>query len=701
MALPLVWLGMTVGGAAVSSTVSGLVSAPISAGFTATHYNDVTSSWYNFPVLPPQPSAIMQMYTRGILDENLTRTLLRNQGINWHSASTTPRMTNAELGWRGVEEMTRERPGVGLIMQLWVQGYWGADDDRAREAIKYAGGDAGYWGRFVTALYQQPDVAVMLSGWNRGTATEADVDRALIRHGFGHARHRATIKEQRFQVPGIATAVDWAGADLLDAGRASDLGLFNDQPPQLGDLKKWTGAGKELQLDITADGANRRATVGDMYWAAHWQQLSISQAVTAFHRLRPDRIAAYQALGFDVQPFTVADLRRSMRVNGVPSGYRDIIGATSYGLPRITYVKTALTLGHEARRNPQAAQIFGVGLQARLASFNRDWAVAAFQDYGLSPTDAGAQADITLAQAHLKDHNAAKKWDDRLVQETVTAVRKSYRAGVMDSADAVEALEQAGLSAGTAEGLIQLDDAATQLANSEALTKAIRQDFMLGGANADQAQGLLVSAGLTNDAASETVDRWQTQLSLRRRGLSTSQIQDYVARGWITVEQAVQRLTNLGWSNPDLALLMAQAHAKSLTLQAAALNAADRQNRQNVSELQKVANEAKRVYNQTQSAIRQATPVSTLTKWLRDGVITPPVYVQRLVAGGYPENIAQLYLQDVLKSKKSATVKKVPTPPPTPTESASAISQHEQQVAAAAGATLPPPPANIARNPAG
>lgn len=661
---------------ALVSPLTGIIDANVAADM----YSFQLNSFYRNPQIHPSPEVLFDMYNRKFIDYELMKTLARNQGINLNGITVSARHRNLDRAWTVYQEYSKERPSVAFIMSLWGRGYWAEQSQEARNAIDRAGGSSSTWQSYVTAMYEFPPMDTLMQGKLRGVINDDQFTEGMKRHGYGFAHHRNLYRELLKVNPGPADWVHFAVKEALSPDVANGVGLYNEFPEAIGRYLGWHGLNWEIGMPIVANGVNRQATVADLYWASHWQPIAPSQAFGMFHLLRANRLQRYRDAGLDVTAFTMADVDRWLRINDYPNTVRQNLAALSFTPLRLVDIRQALTMNYRFSVDANFRSLFPQAVQQRIDQYGRAWAIEQFRDRGVLPEDANTQVDLALAAAvwtyTAEERSAARSQRKELVKVLLSG----YSLGIIDAENLRRRLTNIGLPNGTITAMIEVADAKETLHNSKVAIDAATRGYRKGSINRERYRELLTRSGLTDHSIRNYIENADYNRDYDRIHATTAKIVAWTGQGFLSYQDAKDRLENLGWSEPDTILLLAEANSRNVKLQGQAIRAADATRQKRARELEKALKQAQKNVELIQAAIRRQTPITTLQRMVRKRIITQQQFTDRAIRSGYPADVAAAYLRDAL------TVEKKPSSP-----SAGTPSKPEQGQQASAPTEQPPP----------
>jgi hypothetical protein len=426
-------------------------------------------------------------------------------------------------------------------------------------------------------------------------------------------------------------------------------------------------AGQQYDRQITVGAGvvpTGKISWSQLRWALHWQQLAPREAFELRARLRPDSVgevndrlkASYEAAGMagdfsaaaiavnwtPLKPFTQTDVTEALRVAGVRPDQRQEMIALSYPVIEMR----------------QIHRLISAGLR------DRDKIVKAMLNIGYDHVTAGELADAEIALAEKED----RKWIDELVtkarHQRVEQILATYSAGLIQPGVqtatftgapleggpqlvtpkqfAAAALQQQGLKPEEAELLIGNADVALAEKDWEVAHKTVLEAFAAGAVAPADLAAALIAIGVEPISAQLEANRLVVGHSFARRALSVSDVLKYQREGLIRPADAVQRLVNLGHSQPDVAIFEADVEHQERSLNAKLEKSTQASGREQAKALRSFQQETAKLLAQSQSLHRRVYSSGTLRTWLEKGVVSEARYRELMAASGYPAE----YIED-------------------------------------------------------
>lgn len=613
----------------------------------------------------PSPDQVIDMELRGFVEGDELAKLRKYAGIDnkvWNVVSSSgvhsPQTMNAIAAFlRGkitrenldaiykdnrantvwhklIEQSVTVPPDPGLIMSLWKRGM--IDDDTFRQAFKDSLGADESWRNIGDALGNTPTIGQMVAVRNRGLINDDTFDTMLKQAGLLFNSHRDIVKQLREEYPPVSDLITFAVKEVFDAPVANRLRLYDEVPENLRKYFNAQGLHVPLDFNITVNGADKPASWLDMYWGAHWYPISPTQAYMMLHRLRPDRIPRYKQQGFDVEAFTIDDVRRWLKIADYSPGVRDYLAAISYNPMRLIDIRNAFMT--EVK--------------------DANWAKDQLMDRGLHPDDADTTIALMIAQKQDKETSVGRAVKRKYQSRYVEAIVNGFKIGTFNRAKASDTLQEAGFSEDDAE--FMLDSAQLEVYNSTATKTmtALRRNYLNGGISEEELIRALDALDIAPEYRADYIKLWNIERSVIRKVATTERIIKWFTDGLITEDQAMRRLRNLGWEDADALLYVADAKRGVLLSQAKQLAALQRSRVSAAKDLAAQQKELAAQKAKVEARIRQLTPLSQMKKWFEKGIINERLFRLRLRAMGYTPTVVNFHVTEVQQKVSDAKTKK-------------------------------------------
>lgn len=532
--------------------------------------------------------------------------------------------------WERVALNSRVGPGIPQLIDARRRGVLTTDQWRA--GMERQGANVDTWERIFPTFSELPAVGDVLQATNRGLIEPANLDVWLRSLGYYSDAARAVLAGLRQQLPTPSDLITFLVREVFDPALASGLGLYDDLPES---ATKWFesqgifgGPGFKIQ---PKDG-ERDARWIDLYWGAHWQPISPSQAYTMLHRLRPERIERYRAQGFDVQEFGIDRVREWLKVADYPARIRDYLAAIAYTPVRL--VDIAAALRYEIR--------------------DRAWAVEQFKDRGLHPDDAEVSADLAARRAEEQRLAPIRALERGAVAGAARSALESYGVGIYSREQATASLVGMGMHPDAAGLAVDAAGQKRDLGFVKAVIRAVRRDYLAGILTEGEAENELQQAGVTQESAELYVQKWALEFDRPHRAATSATILRWMRRGLISPDEGKQRLDNLGWPDPDVTAQLAEAQGQAAQDQARYLAAQDRARKAQARELERLAAKQEAQARRIRGELRHLTPPARLQRWFVEGIVGEDYLRKRLRAMAYPDEQVEQYVAEAVRKRRES-----------------------------------------------
>jgi hypothetical protein len=526
---------------------------------------------------------------------------------------------------------------------------------------------------FVDLLFQtstgiDPMTAMVLL--NRGVFETDDVEYYQKWSGIRNDDARKDQLELRWQWPTVAQVTQWSQLGTLDPVRVQSLGLDQEQPDSYLSFGRaagqhWTAADEPPQNWPLSD-----LTPAMLNWRAHWRPNDAGTAITMLHRLRDDGTGRGMSIVPGVPAYTSSDFDADLAAMGIPPGRREQYKATTYSLPRFTIFRTALQAGTVSESN----------VVSRLQ-------------------DAGYDADTSQLLVNTWAHTNLQRQIDKLRPISRSAVTDAYKLGTITRTQAAIGLYivyltdfaqiqqflslpiDAQANEASSNGFVQIAltsiDAEIAGELAKQAVEVVRKGYLRLEIDASQAVSQLALLGIVPNRATQYVQLWTYEHAAEGVEANAGQLRDWYQNHIIDQPTYSARLTLLGYSPGDIALMIARANLdiseKAASLQAKTVRAQQMQQKQLVAAQKALAAQQRQVQKLLCSSATRAQVLTFAMKKL----ITMPDAHTRLMQCGMSSDDAVAALAAKLKLEGPEGVKQIesevgPQPSPSGTNGSSA-----------------------------
>jgi hypothetical protein len=505
--------------------------------------------------------------------------------------------------------------------------------------------------------------------YGRRTDIPDDQIATLLQAQGWYRRNEAIAKVQLYdELPSINDHLHWLQRNVFDDEYVRDYDLLNGFEERF-----WTKFGHDLHsLGYTKDRAS-------LEYAAHWINPSPEQLKEMVYRLNPDIYSGEF-------PFTVNDYQRILAEQDIGSYFRPRFAEIIYRIPALTYIigmyraniiddaglgayhqqlgyskvdSTRFVAVDRIQKIRMRAAQSGGWTPSRLANA---WSVnqisaaemdAEFERLGYTQDE--SEAARAQAQAALQ-HSVFIRARSRALQSIVANVTSAIKIGITTVDQAAQMLIDAGYPSDFAKSLSQSALVSGQVARIQRAISRIRTAFDSGEISVDYALSALLALGIEPASANNYLAVWSLELTPGRKRRSATQIVNDVSFGVMATDEALVRLHNLGYSDADSMLFLADANRKIADREAKLLAQEERLIAKRNAELARLAKEAQRQQEEAIAALRREEPPEKLQKWAAMGLVNREYFYDRLRLYGFDDPSIDLWWEQACAKKGAACV---------------------------------------------
>lgn len=368
--------------------------------------------------------------------------------------------------------------------------------------------------------------------------------------GIVRSRDAAIFDAVSRPIPDASTLQGWSVRRLWDEGIATkyDLDAGRDDSPVARFFMRSQGAGIQ-QPALPGQPA------GNADWAALGYRATrplpdFRLAAVLQHRLRPNGLVEGESVVDGVPTWGATETEEMLRVEGFTEPIIKRLMALVYEPLNIRLINHVLSpLATHPDVAAAALEAFGHPTQ---------WIESAMLDHGFAPPLAKVAAAGILAQADDRANAERIEHEKRLRQIQRDAVLARYRTGLVTFDDALIAIQDKFFTETMARQ--ELAIITTQLADevTKVKVKALHDEWISGKLSAGNIAAELTAQGITDARAAQYVEEWTWERTSKTRMLTTGEILAGMKAGLISPPIALSRLVNLGWSQPDAVIEIAQ-----------------------------------------------------------------------------------------------------------------------------------------------
>ncbi len=491
------------------------------------------------------------------------------------------------------------RLDAGTIISMGYRGILA--DPEVNAALE----ELGYPTRLIAAMQQQALKRADVSDWYdlylRGEATEADVDREAARQGVSpealkivkalrqpllawndllQAFYRDLIPEQRLvaemqklgwaagdvrlmlqavkPIPGLQDAIQMAVREAWRDDVAGRWGYDDDFPSEV--------AEHVAKLGLDPDWAKR-------YWRAHWQLPSVTLATEMVHRgiistaefEEALKVADYPA-GWRARmqqviysPYTRVDARRMyglgiLDYEGVKKAYMDL----GYDDEHAKNLADFTVLYEADDPETKTTKYRELSLSMLQSAYNKslldvDEFRSRVRDLRYPDDEVDLIVDLTEAKRSV---DSVEDYTKTYRKDVQSIIEKAYYKGSIDAATAKTYLADVGIPDQEIEYLLNANDLARLSALRDAQIKAIGEAYQTRALTYNETVTWLGKLDLAAAEQARLLEEWDSLVMIGSRRLTEAQYRLAYTKGLIDAEGYREAMVALGYSAPDVELLV-------------------------------------------------------------------------------------------------------------------------------------------------
>src|SRR5436190_7895506 len=482
----------------------------------------------------------------------------------------------------------------------------------------------------------------------RGVITDKEWRVELTKLGYWEPAERRIAELALKNIPPYTDILQIAVKEGWDLPTVQRFGYDDEFPPE---FRHWMG---KLGYNWGEDVPNNQGQMvpgvpwPELLWRAHWQPIAPTQAYQMQQRLNANNLWRFQGFVRGVEGWTQADTEQILKVADYPPKLRARLAAISYN-----------PLGVRIVRRLFAASVYVPSLITdHMSQFGNAKGVAAddkaefarFQalDSGLSPPDAELYSALLLAEDQIAHDAPDRARVKRLADERAKIVLDGYRNGQVTQEQLGGVLAALNWSAAAIDLARDNADLSRRVSMGKFLLTRVRHDYYAGIYDGNQARAFWMARGVEQEWANYYITAWSLAFTRARRQFSTEKIVSLYVEGYIANAAASVRLLNLGWTNVDTLLLLAEGNARIADKNARVLQAGARSQERSARELERIARQHVSDLERVRSNLRRIYPITKLNRLLKQGKITQDTYTEKLTAQGYSDEDIALQLLDIV-----------------------------------------------------
>lgn len=396
----------------------------------------------------------------------------------------------------------------------------------------------------------RPNVSENVALLQREHITRERFDVRLRQLGVTNPTHKDEYIKLAQYVPTVADIVPMMVRDVFDLDAVKDGDLDKDF-----ELKFYGTGGKE-NPGPAAKWAKANGVEPDifkLFWRMHWQLPSPTQLYEILHRLRagrpeieawkearllvgPDPDAQDAFLKANPKPIVVTrdDVRRALELNDIAPAWIEALMSVSYNPMTRT----------------DALNAFHANVMTADELFER------LQDSGLDAPTAKRVVELQTTMRARRASNVSGVW-------TIRKIAQAYKKGSLTGVKADALLVPLMPDAQMRQDILRGTDDERESDWRASRIKRVRRAQLTGNEDAEWARLQLKAFGLVDSVIEQMVLTWDEEKKGRYKEITAKQISEGLIARIITADQALMRLSNLGYSNHDAQFLVRCALEKA------------------------------------------------------------------------------------------------------------------------------------------
>lgn len=400
-----------------------------------------------------------------------------------------------------------------------------ADGEQAKRWAKMDGFCPDQWGTLVDAAQRIPSVGELVNAELRGIISSSEYEELHRKSGFIDERMARIHRELGVYIPPVTDIIRFMVRDVVDDNVVRRFRYDDDF------REKYIGETGELKKFANSQGISDETM--KLYWRAHWQLPSVSQALELYHRFRYDDIPVRVRTTKD-------DVRTVLKAQDIPEFWVDRYIEASFLVPT----------------RVDGARMLKIG-----------------------KIDADGYKRILQRQGY-SDDDAQQLTDFRVKEKSLSAIgerpMRAYKAGLIDRGEAIAQMEFMGYAGEDIAYAVRVIDSEFKGQTRKTCTASLKTRYMQGEFTKQQAMDRLQQLGWDLNRVQSLADRWECQRIARPKLATVRIMREMIEFNLIDAKEAVIRMINFGFRKPDaidtVATMVSRVTAKTFKAVAAERN---------------------------------------------------------------------------------------------------------------------------------
>lgn len=506
----------------------------------------------------------------------------------------------------------------------------------------------------VGAMRSRPAISDALQMFRRHLIDRDELGKIMLASGYTSGADRENLQQFVDVLPDASSIVATARQQGWDNAVAQRWGLDDETPQQLKSWAKRLGFAYGSSVNQADESRTEGTSWDQQIWRNHWMMPGLAVLAECLHRFRGDPNDRQTWSNPRVPPLTTEQSIDMLRAAGVPPGFRQHAIELLYAPMSIRHIRVVYAQIHVPQVDANGVQLQDANGNPVMGRRPRQWIVDRLMDIGNSPVVANDVARAMELAEVAKEEAPIRKINAQAAAAYLHEIKSAYRVGTLTRENTMLSLTQAGVPNYTADIIVATIDMQSFEAVIKAVIARARSDYFAGRTDKAGAFGRLTGARMDPAKATLTIQSWEAAFGEGRRHIATNKILVYLRKGYLTQEQALARLDNLGWAKADELLMLAEVQGLVEHDMAATEKAANLSNAKQAAALQRLLDRNQRNKDRILAHLKSVGPPSSIMEWVRDGIWTAAQAERRLQILGYPADIIAAMLEEAaLKASKS------------------------------------------------
>lgn len=401
-----------------------------------------------------------------------------------------------------------------------------------------------------------PTVDEVLRWQMRGLITNGMANVFLKANGVLDPNVRAMLPLTQQEIPGPSDLIRFVTRDAFEPDVIEEYDYHKEFPRRVLPFMLQQGYGGSTGMDRppgATDSDNQpmdgKATWTDLYWYAHWELPSLTQAYECLHRLYPSSSYGMSPI---LQDFVNAHPRRN------ELGANELLALVD---KEIAFDINGI---NKLQKNQDIPQYWRTRLQAisylplTRVDVRRMFDLGVLQDAGVYHAYRAIGYDDRNAKL-LLDFTKANSVRTRVKKDTQVAlakVKEGYDTGIVSEEQARVYLERLGFNQDERNAIIVKWNLDFSVANAKRQLLWVKKAYMGGWITPDETRRILMEMGINERRISDYTTLWNFQFRYDKREVKAKELLDWFEARIVNEEMLTQRLQNMGFDSADVSRMI-------------------------------------------------------------------------------------------------------------------------------------------------